>query len=158
MTQGNGYISIGDADTMRDINAAIDKVRHVREDLLEPVAREVLPKLGDQLAADIRASGPRSARKRLPGKRDKWRDPSLHAVDTIRRGAVQRDKDSGDLYVMVGPKRGDNSPSFYLKFLEYGTIYIQAAPFIRPARRVLMQTRAAPAVLAALNKRIGSGG
>ena len=144
----------------RDIDAAVARLKAVRNDLVEPVAREVLPKLGDEMLLMIRQSGPRSHRHRGAGKNNnqKWRSEFTHAIDTIKRGAIHRDKATGQLQVIVGPGRGDNSPSFYLKFFEYGSANMAPKPFLRPARRMIMDQRAVPMTVAAINKRLKGGG
>ena len=55
-----------------------------------------------------------------------------HLKDNIIVSDVQKDG-SGELYVEVGPQRGDNNHFFYGKFHEFGTTKMKATPFVEPA-------------------------
>jgi HK97 gp10 family phage protein len=103
----------------------------------------------------VRQKGPRSAVHRGPGKsyRQRWRHPFIHALDTIKVSRLKAAKATGNPYVVVGPGRGDNTPSFYLKFHEYGTKENPGGhPFIRPAREQVMRTQAAGILQSAIEQ------
>lgn len=127
--------------------------------LVDMVAARALPRIGNEVLLRIRRDGPRSAVHRGPAKRprgrsDRWRSAVVHAIDTIKVSAIRRDKLTNKPYVVVGPGRGDNSPSFYLKFHEYGTAgdAYGGKPFIRPAHREVRQDVAADIFLEETNK------
>ena len=135
-----------DAEGLADMEA---RLRKASVELGQKVEADALKDLAAEALHIVRRLGPRSTRHRGPGQRgrDKWRSPMVHAIDTIRVGSVQKASDGGR-YIAVGPQRGDNSPSFYLKFLEYGWTssprapagthrtgaQVTARPFLRPAQ------------------------
>lgn len=54
-----------------------------------------------------------------------------HLKDSVPVNKVEK---NGTLhYISVGWKKGDNSPHFYAKFLEWGTSKMKAQPFMQPA-------------------------
>ena len=141
------------------LDALIGYLKDFGAEVIEPVAREVLPKLGAEVARTGRGLGPRSAKHRGPGRRhsQKWRSEITHAVDTIRPSRVYREEETGRLVVDVGPRKGDNAPTFYLKFHEFGWLENAPRPFMGPARRVVMDRMAENMVRAAINKRLARG-
>ena len=58
--------------------------------------------------------------------------PGRHLRDNIATSDMKRSAD-GELYVEVGPQRGDNNDFFYGKFLEFGTVKMPSQPFVEPA-------------------------
>ena len=151
-----------------DIDTVIEYLKQVPT-MVETVARKALPRIGREILIRIQRDGPRSAVHRGPAKRphtkklrrysDAWRSDVVHAIDTIKVSTVKRDKFSNAPYVVVGPGRGDNSPSFYLKFFEYGTAgdKYKGRPFIRPARREVMADIAPAIVVEEMNKQLREG-
>lgn len=145
------------------------RMRTLTLDMGRKVEGDALKELGGEALRVARSLGPRSARHRGPGKtrREKWRSPTVHAIDTIKVSAVRTDK-SGRRYITVGPQKGDNSPTFYLKFLEYGWVSsprapagsrragraVSARPFLRPAQAaVSTQERIIRALNEAMDRR-----
>ncbi|NTW04536.1 MAG: hypothetical protein HGA27_00275 [Peptococcaceae bacterium] len=59
-----------------------------------------------------------------------------HLADNIAISNVKTQ--DGIKHIEVGPQKGDNSPFFYGKFLEFGTSKMAAKPFLYPA---LIETR-----------------
>ena len=118
--------------------------------MTDRAALRALPRIGREILVRIKRDGPRSAVHRGPAKKprvrsDRWRAEVVHAIDTLQVSPIRRDKVTNGPYLVVGPSKGDNSPSFYLKFFEYGRAgdaYL-GRPFIRPARREVMQDVAA---------------
>lgn len=152
-------IQIEEAEEMRQ------RLKALTLEMGNRVEADALRTLGGQALSIIRAKGPRSAIHRGPGRsrREKWRSPTVHAIDTIKVSAVRKDN-QGRRYILVGPQRGDNSPSFYLKFPEYG-YYLRprgggsgrlmpARPFLRPAQAaVSTQRNIAQALREAMDRR-----
>ena len=54
-----------------------------------------------------------------------------HLADNIIISPVK--VENGEGFVEVGPQRGDNNDFFYGKMIEFGTIYMDAQPFVEPA-------------------------
>ncbi len=147
-----------DIEGMEEIRA---QLRQTTVELAQKVEGDALKALANDALQIARRLGPRAMRHRGPSRRgrDRWRSPLLHAIDTIRIGPVRRDR-HGVRSITVGPQRGDNSPSFYLKFVEYGYTapsgrLVSAHPFLRPAQRAATSDDAIMAALrAAMDRRI----
>ena len=151
-----------------DLEVILDYIRDMGINV-NAAASVALPKIGHEVLVRIRRDGPRSAKHRGPAKRphtkkprknsDRWRSEVVHAIDTIKVSPIRRDQITGTPYVMVGPGRGDNSPSFYLKFFEYGTVGddYTGKPFIRPARREVMQNVAPQILTSEINRQLRGG-
>lgn len=86
---------------------------------------------GTVLQEEVIRRAPRSPSPRQPSGRQTWRT-GQHAADNIEMSNVRTDQD-GVKHVLVGTGKGDNSPYFYLKFLEWGTSRLRARPFMGPA-------------------------
>jgi HK97 gp10 family phage protein len=73
---------------------------------------------------------------------DKWLDVTENAAkDTVSKREAQRGYALNTLYAEIeGSKRGNlsaavTSPTWYARFFEYGTRYIEPMPYLRPAKR-----------------------
>ncbi|WP_054948976.1 HK97-gp10 family putative phage morphogenesis protein [Numidum massiliense] len=87
---------------------------------------------GEVLRKTMAQEAPRSASPRQPtSPSQSWRT-GQHAADNIR---VSRVKTVGGFKIVdVGVPKGDNSPYFYLKFHEYGSVkYTPPKPFMTRA-------------------------
>lgn len=138
------------------IEAAISGLEATKKSV-EAVSDEVLPQLGEELRSLAVPNAPRSTVRRKPNKDGfpTWRRGEKHAADTIVVSPVQRDE-LGIKFVQVGPTPGDNSPSFYLKFFEFGSVNINPArPFIQPAMDEV-ESHMADTVAEALNRRLNT--
>ena len=137
----------------------MDEALKMLEQVPLAVERKAVPKalrkLGAITTQEARRRGAKSSKHRPPGKKgqDKWRNEVVHAIDTIKPGGVRRDT-GGVQYVNVGPEKGDNSASFYLKFFEYGSIKMAAKPFLRPARHAVMKEYAVPEMQKAIDEEL----
>ena len=145
-----------------DIDAVLEHLKQIPSVMVK-VGYAALPKIGREILTRIRRDGPRSAVHRGPAKnprvrRDAWRSELIHAIDTVRVSPVRRDVASNMPYVVVGPGRGDNTPSFYLKFFEYGREGFSPRPFIRPARNDVMRGVAADILVEEANRQLRGGG
>ena len=147
-----------------DLDAVMEYLSQIPSVMIM-VGYAALPKIGREILVRIRRDGPRSAIHRGPAKKprvrpDKWRSELIHAIDTIRVSPVRRDVATNMPYLVVGPGRGDNTPSFYLKFFEYGRdgYSDDGRPFIRPARNEVMRDIAADIVLEEANRQLRGGG
>ncbi len=132
--------------------------------MVDAAAATALPKIGREILVRIKRNGPRSAAHRGPAKKprvrpDRWRSEVVHAIDTVTVSPLRRDLATNSPYIMVGPGRGDNSPSFYLKFFEYGRAgdKYEGRPFIRPARREVMQDVAPKILVDECNQQLRKG-
>ena len=154
----HGKISFNGDELDQAFENVIDYLQNFDSEVIEKATRIALPKAGDEVARIARGGGPRSRRHRKPGKRGQqsWRNQTMHAIDTIRRSGIRKEKETGRLYVQVGPQRGDNTPSFYLKFHEYGWLWHPGRPFMRPAA-MTSRSYVEAEVRAAVNKMIAKG-
>lgn len=122
-------------------------------DIVVPAGRRALPKIGQNILAVEKETGPASKVHRGPatnpyGPRSKtkgtfakkktgpalrlehpvvdtWRSPTDHARDLLYVSKVREDSETRMPYVVVGPIRGDTGSTFYLKFFEYGAAHMK---------------------------------
>lgn len=95
---------------------------------IEKVEKKALKKAGKVVAKEISKNAPKSIMVKKATKKSKWRT-GKHAADNVPVGRVKTDK-YGEKSVSIGWDIGDNSPYFYMKFLEFGTSKITARPFM----------------------------
>lgn len=88
--------------------------------------RNILKKAGKLTQNEAKKLAPRSKDPWLSGR--KGNRTGEHMADKIPVSGVKNK--NGRLFVIVGWDKGDNSPYFYAKFLEYGTSKIPANPFL----------------------------
>ena len=98
------------------------------------IENKALKESAKVLLDEIKRRAPRSQNLRKNPKSGKhtWRTGE-HAADNISISRVNTDK-YGNKNVFVGVEKGDTSPYFYMKFLEWGTSTIMATPFVLPAK------------------------
>jgi HK97 gp10 family phage protein len=76
-------------------------------------------------------SGAEIIRKEASTKVSRSKRSKKHLADNITISNVR--KQEGVKYILIGPTKGDHSPFFYGKFLEWGTSKMSARPFMGPA-------------------------
>lgn len=101
---------------------------------IDRIGNKALKESAKVLRDEIKRRAPRSQKPRENPKDGKhtWRTGE-HAADHISISRVKTDK-YGTKNVFVGVEKGDNSPYFYMKFMEWGTSEIAAQPFVLPAK------------------------
>ncbi len=88
--------------------------------------KSILKQCGKLTQGEAKKLAPRSEDPWLSGR--KGSRTGQHMGDKIPLSSVKNK--NGRLFVVVGWEKGDNSPYFYAKFIEYGTSKIPANPFL----------------------------
>ena len=115
-----------DAASDEDIKEVNQKIVKQSEPVVKNIMSSKIPK-----SADIKLSGkiPKSADIKLSGRGFGSKSSvTSHAADSIPLGAVKV-KDTG-ASADVGWEKSDNSEHFYVKFINWGTIYQPPQEFI----------------------------
>ena len=99
---------------------------------IDRITNKALRESAKVLRDEAARRAPRSDGPRKPTKNQSWRT-GQHAADHISISRVTMNQ-YGTKNVMVGVEKGDNSPYFYMKFLEWGTSNITPRPFLLPAK------------------------
>ncbi|MPQ45279.1 HK97-gp10 family putative phage morphogenesis protein, partial [Clostridium tarantellae] len=83
----------------------------------ENANRKILKKAAKLTRGEAKGKAPRSENPMNSGR--KGSRTGKHMGDNIPLSGVKNR--NGSLYIIVGWDKGDNSPFFYAKFIEYGT-------------------------------------
>lgn len=92
----------------------------------DKVNRNILKKTGKLTQNEAKVKAPRSDNPLNSGR--KGSRTGQHMGDNIPISGVKNK--NGSLYIIVGWEKGDDSPFFYAKFIEWGTSKIPANPFL----------------------------
>lgn len=92
----------------------------------DKVNRNILKKAGKLTQGEARSKAPRSKNPLCSGR--KGSRTGKHMADNIPLSGIKNK--NGSLFIIVGWDKGDDSPFFYAKFIEYGTSKIPANPFL----------------------------
>lgn len=112
---------------LSEIIKQAEKIASISE--IEKTNKNILKKCGKVVQKESKSKARRSKNPMESGR--KGSRTGQHMGDNIPLTGVK--KKHGNLYIIVGWEKEDNSPYFYAKFEEWGTSQRPAAPFLNPS-------------------------